>query len=189
MIFLLALPSGVFASQAGSQQSYQGYSISSISSGVNTVVSPAASESVKVISSTQSFAMIKVQSNSSGCLVNGKNYGGFVQSPGILDLNQPAQCFSLNRVGGSVSSAVLSVKPLIAAMQTVKVIVVGFLLTGPSILPQAASQSVPILPAVFVYISALLVWEQKKVLIYRLISPTVKLKTALSLQQLQVFRC
>lgn len=192
LIFLLAIPSGVLASFQVSKQTVQPLSVNTVYKSLNNQVAPAVSTSVKVIKIVQNSLITNEQPDVDGstyaCLPENHNSGSLVQNSGILNLNQPAKCFSLGIKNGSYSFAQLSVQPL-AAVQKIVVVVSNHVITGPKLLALPGFQDLSVLPTAAVNALFQSSRTENKVKKDKLLLVIKKIKNVFSLQQLQVLRC
>ncbi len=147
------------------------------------VVAPPQSASIVVSSASQSVSFSSLCS----LAISGNN--SFVQSVAAINLNLPADCFSL-KIGKSIAPAAnLSVLPLASSLPQLVVIKAGLAISPANIAQMPTAQNIPTLPLAVVFILiSVEVWERKN-LAGRLLSNAKIFKSALTLHQLQMLRC
>jgi len=149
---------------------------------------------IKVVSAQATTKIIAVNFSAGSadipCIKTAAQSADLVQSTGIINLNQPASCFSLKISSPTFEPVKLSVMPL--NLPPVKVLVAAR--PGPVISPGGLSQAplkseTPVLPAVSLgVIVSFAIASRRK--IFRTASAGVLVaRQALSLQQLRVLRC
>ena len=113
-----------------------------------------------------------------------------VQDAGLVDLNQPANCFSLQDSSEvNYSSVHLSVVVPKAAAVKVAVVIPQSKISVPDFLPTTGGQPLPVLPLTFVTAGLIFALWETKLSFRKLAVKAASLKFTLSLHQLQVLRC
>ncbi len=80
------------------------------------------------------------------CFAQAGATSNLTQDAGVVNLNQPANCFDL-QVSGRPSLASLSVQPLVQTQANIYVLKFRSTLAPPNFLPAPSSNSLPLLPA------------------------------------------
>ena len=78
-------------------------------------------------------------------MTNSSNFN-LVQQPGLINLNEPASCFSLQINSSHLVQSKLSVQPLAISYEQAKVFVNSSRISTATFVPAPVSQNTPILP-------------------------------------------
>jgi len=108
---------------------------------------------------------------------------------GNLNLNEPANCFTLEVSQPVVVPPPLTVESAAVSYSDIKVVVNGASLSSPNLLPEPISSATPIVPQVFFGIVLSYGLLRRKLLKAKIINATALFKESLTLQQLQMLRC
>ena len=183
-IFVLTLlfPKSGSLEQAAQAQAAQNNAVKTSATILVTVVQPSVTAKISV--SEVAIA------TSASCFGGAGSQSNIVQNAGVVNLNQPANCFSLSDSSSANFSGVrLSV--VSPAMPAVKVSVITpqVKISAFNFNPAPAGQSIPVLPLTFFATGILWALSERKNIFKKLSQKLSSLKTSLSLQQLQVMRC
>ena len=145
---------------------------------------------IKVVSAAQTSSVVFSQINQpqlpASCSFLGQSSLGLVQDAGTLNLNQPANCFSLKLAYWQQSQS-LAVQPLPSRNYNVAVIRVPVITWGYS-LPNPV-QSLPMLPAAAAGLGIMAAVSFRKLQAVSLRQLNFLFPRSLSIEQLQMFRC
>lgn len=165
-------------------------------------------ENYKAISTSEVTVVNAVQTNKATLSVSGQNpdsvlalscqvpavqnFGlenGLVQNEPAINLNQPANCFSLTSVQPTSLKIELAVEPLVAAHPLVAVVKTVPYISGPNLAQAPLAQSLPILPFSFFTFGIVYALWSKKSLKKGLSLLKNQISLAVNFQQMQVLRC
>lgn len=126
---------------------------------------------------------------SQNCQLTG-NQINFLQDSGSFNLNQPANCFTINNLTNAlqVGSTALAVKALHQVVKSVSVLDNKSQISNAELSHSGLPQENPVLPAVALVI-VLLVIGSTKYLARKVLNSTSLIKKSLNIHQLRVMRC
>ena len=150
---------------------------------------------IEVVSYPQSAILNIVNPNSvsaaiaaCGAMTNSSNFN-LVQQPGLINLNEPASCFSLQINSSHLVQSKLSVQPLAISYEQAKVFVNSSRISTATFVPAPVSQNTPILPLLVLAIIEGVVISKKQTLNSKLLGFGHNIRQSLTLHQLQMLRC
>ena len=150
---------------------------------------------IEVVSYPQSAILNIVNPNSvsaaiaaCGAMTNSSNFN-LVQQPGLINLNEPASCFSLQINSSHLVQSKLSVQPLAISYEQAKVFVNSSRISTATFVPAPVSQNTPILPLLVLAIIEGVVISKKQTLNSKLVGFGHNIRQSLTLHQLQMLRC
>lgn len=115
--------------------------------------------------------------------------GDILQDAGIINLNQPANCFTLNISRQTYSYAQLFVQPLKAAHSSVAVVYNGPSISSGNVSNAPVKQETPIMPVASFGLAIALAFSFRKNIVRSLNNQASRITDSLTLHQLQMLRC
>jgi hypothetical protein len=147
-----------------------------------TVISAVPSQ--KIISDITSHNYL-----ATACNAQAAASGDLVQDAGLINLNQPANCFTLNISRQTYSYAQLSVQPLNTPHPNVTVLNHSPSISSGNLSNAPVKQQTPIMPVVSFGMALAFAFDFRKNLRRSLNNQASRITSSLTLQQLRIMRC